>query len=49
VLPQQHALARAHEAFDAAGALKDERSAASVAQVVEALLGVAAALVAARA
>lgn len=49
VLPQQHALARAHEAFGDDGSLKDERSAASVAQVVEALLGVAAALAAARA
>jgi NAD(P)H-dependent FMN reductase len=44
VLPQQHALGRANEAFDDAGALKDPRAAQAVAGVVAALLRVAAAL-----
>ena len=48
VVPQQFALARAGEAFDAAGALKDERAAASVRNVLASLGALAAALRAAR-
>lgn len=41
VLPQQSALSRAGEAFDDAGALKDPKTAAAVAGVVDALLSAA--------
>jgi NAD(P)H-dependent FMN reductase len=44
VVPQQFALVRAHEAFDEAGALTDAKSAQAVANVLHALLRVAAAL-----
>jgi chromate reductase, NAD(P)H dehydrogenase (quinone) len=44
VLPQQHALGRAGDAFDAAGGLKDARTAASVQAVVEGLLKLSAKL-----
>ena len=43
-VPQQFALAKAHEAFDDAGALKDAKQQASVDAVVAALIRVAAAL-----
>jgi NAD(P)H-dependent FMN reductase len=48
VQPQQHALGRAHEAFDDAGALKDARTAAAVQGVVTGLIGLAGVLRAAR-
>lgn len=44
VVPTQFALARAHEAFDSAGELKDQRAATSVDQVLVALTRVAKAL-----
>jgi chromate reductase len=44
VVPQQFALARAHEAFDEAGALKDAKAQASADAVVAGLLRVAGAL-----
>ena len=44
VVPQQFALSRANEAFDEGGALKDEKAAAAVHGVVDALLGLAGAL-----
>lgn len=44
VQPQQHALGRAGEAFDEAGALKDARTAAAVQGVVQALLALTGAL-----
>ena len=44
VVPQQHALGRAHEAFDDSGALKDPKAGQAVAGVVNALLRVGAAL-----
>lgn len=44
VSPQQHALGRASEAFDEAGALKDPKAQASVEGVVAGLLRLAAAL-----
>ncbi len=44
VAPQQFALGRAHEAFDADGALKDARAAQSVHKVVAALAALATAL-----
>ena len=44
VVPQQFALVRAHEAFDEHGALKDERSARTVASVLSALGTLATAL-----
>jgi chromate reductase len=40
VLPEQFALSKAHEAFDDAGALKDERAAAAVRRVAERLVAV---------
>jgi chromate reductase len=43
-VPQQFALAKAHEAFDGAGALKDAKHQASVDAVVASLIRVAAAL-----
>jgi len=43
-VPQQFALARANEAFDDAGALKDAKQQASVDTVIGGLLKVAAAL-----
>jgi NAD(P)H-dependent FMN reductase len=46
-VPQQFALARANEAFDEAGALKDAKAQAAVESVLAALLRVAAALKAA--
>jgi chromate reductase len=49
VTPQQHALSRASEAFDTAGALRDAKAAASVAGVVDALLRLTATLVRGRA
>ena len=45
VSPQQHALSRAADAFDAAGALRDAKTAAAVTGVVDALLRLSAALV----
>ena len=48
VVPQQFALSRAHEAFDALGALKDERARGSVLGVLSSLGTLAAALRAAR-
>lgn len=48
VVPQQFALSRAHEAFDANGALKEERARSSVAGVLAALGALASALQAAR-
>lgn len=48
VLPQQFALGRAHEAFDDAGELKDERAARSVEAVLSAVAALANALRAAR-
>jgi len=45
VAPQQHAMGRAAEAFDAAGALRDAKAAAAVAGVVDALLKLSATLV----
>ena len=48
VVPQQFALGRAGDAFDDAGALKDEKAAQAVAGVVAALASLAAALRAAR-
>ena len=47
VVPQQHALIRAGEAFDEAGALKDPKAQAAVAGVVQSVLRVAGALKAA--
>ncbi len=44
VVPQQFALGKAHEAFDAQGALKDGRTAQAVEGVVQALVRVAGAL-----
>jgi chromate reductase, NAD(P)H dehydrogenase (quinone) len=44
VVPQQFALARAHEAFDETGALKDAKAEQQVAAVVQALLRLARAL-----
>lgn len=44
VVPQQFALGRAHEAFDADGSLKDERSAQAVGGVLSALVRLANAL-----
>lgn len=44
VVPQQHALSRAHEAFDVQGALKDVKAAAAVDVVAAALVRVAGAL-----
>ncbi len=44
VVPQQFALGRAHEAFDADGGMKDERSAQAVDGVLSALLSLAGAL-----
>lgn len=49
VLPQQQALSRAGEAFDAAGALRDEKAAAAAAGVVDALLQLTRTLVRGRA
>lgn len=43
VVPQQFALGRAHEAFDAQGALSDARAAQSVARVLDALARLASA------
>jgi chromate reductase, NAD(P)H dehydrogenase (quinone) len=43
-VPQQFALAKAHEAFDGVGALKDAKHQASVDAVVASLIRVAAAL-----
>ena len=48
VVPQQFALSRAHEGFDANGALKEERARSSVAGVLAALGALASALQAAR-
>ena len=48
VVPQQFALSRAHEAFDANGVLKEERARSSVAGVLAALGALASALQAAR-
>ena len=48
VVPQQFALSRAHEGFDANGALKEERARSSVAGVLAALGALASALRAAR-
>lgn len=48
VVPQQFALSRAHEAFDALGALKDERARGSVLGVLSSLGTLATALRAAR-
>ncbi|MFT3721462.1 NADPH-dependent FMN reductase [Pseudorhodoferax sp.] len=48
VLPQQFALGRAHQAFDAQGALADPKAAQSVARVLDALARVASALPAVR-
>jgi NAD(P)H-dependent FMN reductase len=42
VLPQQFALGRAHEAFDPAGVLKDERARATVADIAHRLVALAA-------
>ena len=44
VVPQQFALGKAHEAFDAAGALRDPRAAQSVQSVLDALAALASAL-----
>ena len=48
VVPQQFALSRAHEAFDAQGALKEERARGTVSGVLAALGALASALRAAR-
>lgn len=48
VVPQQYALGKAHEAFDADGALSDARAAQSVARVLDALARQARALPAPR-
>jgi len=44
VVPRQHALSHAHEAFDAQGSLKDEKAEQAVRSVMQGLLRVAAAL-----
>lgn len=49
VVPQQHALGRAHEAFDERGALRDPKAAQAVAGVLAAWASLAGALAAARA